>query len=540
MCWGWKLRGHLGGILAALLILVAWLAAVGPPDAKGERDAAQAAAGGAGLPGPSPVALREMIHSGDLAAVKAALGALPYDSPAAREHARSLFAIFQERHPKVIAFAEGWLLAEPTSPLAMTARGWSLHAEGWSMRGRGTARETRPDALELFTRLHNQGLSLMQAALAVNPALVPASDGLIAMASTTQRAELIGPEVARIMAILPSRKTLTLAAQGLAPNWGGSAEKMQALCQTYAPMVTDLPGYDAEVCMIDGTMQADYLQGAALDAMQERIRASDNPLIAEWNRSTAGLAAKSQTERLEYLDKVRQARAISYDEARVYDEDAEKVALLVGQERPKEFPAALARELARVRAETENNPGDWYGVERYMALVAEDHALNGTAIDGEDLWQRQLAALRMSLNEPKAWSAVGLQMLARSQPTDLADISLAEPYLINAVAHSNHNGAHLARLLQPKLDLLSQAKATDAPDWNDTLACPALRQARLLLAICNARKLDLVECSGLDRDTLSVRKLVAEWTAGERCPAEAQSSLKDLLYTPVQVEIAAN
>ena len=34
-----------------------------------------------------------------------------------------------------------------------------------------------------------------------------------------------------------------------------------------------------------------YLQGEALDAMQERIRASDNPLIAVWNRSTAGLAA---------------------------------------------------------------------------------------------------------------------------------------------------------------------------------------------------------------------------------------------------------
>lgn len=542
----WSVRGTLGGIFAAILIAFGWLAALGPPDASGGlNDASSAEDASARDLGPSPEDFRQWIHAGEVARVKAALVAASYDTTEGRDHGRSLFAVFRERHPKVIAFTEGWLTQEPTSPLAMTARGWSLHAEGWALRGRGTARETRPEALELFSRLHAEGLALMQAALRAGPILLPASDGVIAMAYTSKRADLIEPEVARIMAVHPNRRTLADAAEGLAPNWGGSEARMAALCQTYAPMVTDLPGYDPDVCLIEGTMQAGYLTGAALDAMQERIRASDNPLIAVWNRSTAGLAAKSQTERLEYFDRIKTRRELSYDEARVHDEDAEKIALLVGQERPKEFPAALARELAKVRIETENNPGDWYGVERYIALVAEDSALNGTPIDAEDLWTRKIAALRLSLNEPKAWSAVGLQMLDRSRPNDLGDILQAEPYLTNAVAFSNHNGMHLARMLQPKLTLILEAKEAGGQaalelSHSGALLCPALRQSRLLLAVCGARKLDLGECAGLEHDTGAVKKLVAEWTAAEICPAEATAKIKDLIYAPVQVEIVSD
>lgn len=545
------MRGFLAGAATGLVLCLGAAAMIGPPEAetapgKAVTRAPMAAEPAPGLP-PAladlpPEDLRALIHAGEVQAVSAALAGLSSEGIEAQKVIRNVFAMFAERHPKTVEFTEKWLEAEPQSVLAMAARGWALHAEGWAMRGSGLGRETSAPAMAALHKAHTEGLALMQAALAIDPGFLPASDGVLAMAYTTGQPELIEPEVARIMGLRPNRGTLSRAGQGLAPNWGGSTRQMKTLCRVYAPLVTDRPGYDAEVCFIDGTMMAGYLQGDDRATLAERIRASDNPLIAEW-AGPGDVPGDSPSDRLAYLDGVKLNRPLSYDEARLYDQDAAQVAVLAGEARAPEFPAALARQVEIARSEADAKPGDWQAVARYLNIAAEDRQVNGTKADRADLFRRQVTALRLLPYEPKAWSSVGQSVLAREASSDeMAALEMSEPYLVNAAAYSNHQSQYLTGLVAPKLSLLvrtmsGQSQPFGKLRWQGVVQCPLVRQLRLLMAACEAEGMGFGACTGLPYEAQNMQGLIRDISGAGACKDEASAPLEDLAYNPVEVAL---
>lgn len=541
------MRGFFAGAGTALLLCLIAAALIGPPRATaGQVETAAVEPAAAGVP-PAladipPAELRALIHAGDVPAVSSLLAGLSSEGIEAQKVIRNVFAMFGERHPKTVEFTEKWLAAEPQSVQAMAARGWALHAEGWAMRGSGLGRETSQVAMAALHKAHGEGLALMHSALAIDPGFLPASDGVLSMAFTTGQAELIEPEVARIMALRPNRGTLTRAGQGLAPNWGGSEGQMKTLCRAYAPLVTDRPGYDAEVCFIDGTMQAGYLQDADFQDLMDRIRASDNPLIAEW-AGPGDVPGDSPSDRLAYLDGVKMNRPLSYDEARLYDQDAAQVAVLAGEARAPEFPAALTRQVEIARSEADAKPGDWQVVARYLNIAAEDRQVNGTKADRADLFRRQVEALRLLPYEPKAWSSVGQSVLAREAPDDeVAALELSEPYLVNAAAYSNHQSQYLAGLVAPKLSLMVRTMSGKSQPfgkvrWQTVVQCPLVRQVRLLMAACEAEGMGFGDCTGMPYEAENMQGLIRDISAAGACKTEAAAPLEELAYSPVEVDL---
>lgn len=531
------MRGFLAGAACGLVVVLGVVAMIGPPFA---ADAPET------RPELTPEAMRAMIYADDVAGVDAALRGLSTEGHDAQTFIRNVYGTFGERHPKVIAFTKAWAKQAPTSIHAMTARGWALHAEGWAMRGTGLGRDLSPEAAAGLRAAHAEGLALMQAVLAIEPAYLPASDGVLAMSYTIGQGDLIEPEVARIMALRPNRRTLTLAGRGLAPNWGGSVQAMGGLCNRFAPLVTDRPGYDAEVCLIDGTMMAGYLEGDELQAMRELIAASENPLIAEWNGASDIVPGETPSDRLAHLDMVKRTRDLSYDEARVYDQDAAQLAILAGEPRPPEFPAALSRAVVIARSEADAKPGDWSAVARFLNIAAEDRAVNGTKADMDELWQRQIGALRLLPYDPKPWSSVAQSIYARNAATrEIGGLAEAEPYFVNAVAYSNHQSQYLAQIVSPKLSMVVQAMMAgslpvEKDRWQVEVQCPLVRQLRLLMEACTAEGVGFSECTGLPYEAQNMKDLIRDIKAAGICRKEASAPLETLAYSPVTVEMSAD
>lgn len=546
------MREFIAGAATGLLLCLVGAAMIGPP-----RTAPVLAEAQATEPAPKPTLtptltdvppekLRALIHAGDVPAVAALLADLPGDGQEAQKVIRNVYALFGERHPQTVAFTEKWLAQSPQSPQAMAARGWALHAEGSAMRGTALGRETSAPAMAALKKAHGEGLALMQSALQIDPGFLPASDGVLSMSFTIGQADLIEPEVARIMAIHPNRGTLTLAGHGLAPNWGGSEGQMKTLCRVYAPLVTDRPGYDAEVCFIDGIMQSGYLPGNDRQALMERVRASENPLIAEWAGGAGDVPGDSPSDRLAHLDGVKLNRPLTYDEARLYDQDAAQVAILAGDPRPPEFPAAVARQVEFARADADAKPGDWQAVARYLNIAAEDRQVNGTKADRADLFRRQADALAMLPFEPKAWSSVGLSILASGSAKDeVTALEQSEPYLINAAVYSNHSTQHLGGLVSSKLSLMvrtmsAQTLPVGKIRWQTVVQCPLVRQIRLLIAACEAEGQPFRVCTGLPYDAENMQGLIRDISSAGTCKAEVKAPLQDLAYTPVEVTLPTN
>lgn len=539
------MRRFLAGAVVALGLILIAVALIGPPRlvSAGSETATATTAAGTQDPGQlTPDTLRNLIYDGDVAAVAAGLANLPTTTLDAKNAQRALFAVFGELHPKVIAFAKDWAEAEPQNPAALAARGWSLHAMGWAFRGSGYVQTIHPQAREAFVAAHAEGLRLMQAASALDPRFLPASDGILAMSYTIGQPELIAPEVDRIMGLLPNRWTMTLAGQGLAPNWGGSLKQMEMLCKAQAPKVADRPNYDATVCLVDGVMRSGSMTMDELKSIYAAITKSDNPLILEWLNQDGNVEGDTPAARLAYLDRIKTTRPLTYLEANIYDQNAESLSTLTGEKRPPEFPDAVRRMVENARLVADRNPGDWNAVRRLINATIEDRDLNGTPPETADHNNRARASLMVNPFSAGAWSQLGMQHLLSSDGGEMSGILRAEPYFINAAVYSGYEPEHLRMLGGVKLSLFFRNRANgttpgDPALWQSGVVCPMVQQLRLLLATCAARGGDVAECSQLPFAEEDLERQFAEITEAGLCMTEARAPVEDLLYQPQQVDL---
>jgi hypothetical protein len=530
------------GAACGLAVVLAGAIMVGPPlKTVTEATAQTTAKAPAGPDGATHQALRALIYAGDRAAVAAMLQGLPADTPDAQYDQRQMFSVFSEGHPQIIAFAKAWAEDEPENPHALTARAWSLFSQGWNFRGEGYAREVYPEAMQAFKAAHGEAFGLMQKAVALAPDFLPASDGILRMAHTTGHRDLVAPELARIMDIRPNRFSLTLAGAAHAPQWGGDIKAIELQCRAHAAKVTGRPDYDATVCFVDGLMRGNAM---TFDEILRRIGPTDNPMILAWQDRDADIQGETPAEKLAHLDKLKAERPLSYLEANIYDQMAPLVAAVTGEERPLEFPAAVARKVEAARDYADRNPGDWDGAQRLIYAQIEDREVNGTKHDFSGFVDRAIASLAINPYSPGAWGHIGLVKLG-AKGDEAANLRAAEPYLVNAAVYANNASEQLRMLGGTKLSLLFRnmmdgVKPADPKVWQEEVLCPMVAQLRLLEAACETEGKEFGECSGLPWDAVAVEGQIAELTSAGLCEAEARAPLESLALRPVQVDLTLN
>lgn len=532
----WKFWAGAG---CGLAVVLAGAAMVGPPVQPVTEATAQTMAEAPTAPDrATPETLRALIHAGDRVAVAALLAGLPAETSDDQTRQRALYGVFSESHPQIIAFAKDWAGEAPDNPHAMAARGWSLFSQGWAFRGEGYAHEVYPEAMQAFQAAHAEAFGLMQQAVALAPDFLPASDGILRMAHTTGHRTAVAPELARIMEIRPNRFTMTLAGAAHAPQWGGDIKAIELQCQAHAAKVTDRPGYDATVCLVDGLMMGNAMTFAEV---LNRIGPTDNPLILEWQDRDADIQGETPAEKLAHLDKLKETRPLSYLEANIHDQMAPLVAAVTGEERPLEFPAAVARKAEAARDYADRNPGDWKGAQRLIYAQMEDRDMNGTQYDYDGFTDRAIASLAVNPYSPGAWAHIG-QAKLMADGDEVANLRAAEPYLINATVYSNHASEHLRMLGGTKLSLLFRnmangVKPADPKAWQEGVLCPMVAQLRLLVAICEAEGKGFSDCSGLPWEVEAIEGQIRELTSAGVCEAEASAPLGTLMLRPVQVDL---
>ncbi len=483
--------------------------------------------------------LRDHITAQDVAAVEAMFQTVRADSRKSRADQRDLFAVFEQLHPDTDTFTKAWVAAQPASAPAMVARGTYLKALGWAYRGNAYANDAYPERLTAFRAAHLEGLALMEHARDAAPDLLAASDGVIAMSYTTGNQSAVIPEVRRIMAIAPNRATLLKAATALAPQWGGSTADILAMCNLFADAVTDQPGYDDRICLIDGLMSANLGPGFQRDQALSMLANSDSPLLDFWREEH--VVGETPSDRIANLQRIKASRALTTFEARLYDQDAQTLAVLTGTPLPAELPAAVTEAMTRTKWWVDVSPGNPVMVADYFNAIQDGSTVNGIRFDSAELRRIFSSHLKIARYTPWVWLELALNE-AYSATDELTGIEVAQPYMINAIAYSNHGQDALVQAFRMKFPLVFSALANAQPPadvkrFHRVVQCPMVRELRLLLARCETEGLDFETCTnGLPYQASNMEGLVNDIRQAGVCKAETETDLTDLFYTPVPVE----
>lgn len=483
--------------------------------------------------------LRELISAQDTASVEALFQTVRADSRKSRADQRDLFAVFEALHPDTDAFTSAWVAAYPGSAPAKVARGWYLQALGWAYRGDAYANDAYPERLTAFRAAHLEGLGLMEQARDTAPGLLAASDGIIAMSYTTGNQNAVIPEVRRIMAIAPNRATLIKAATALAPQWGGSTTDIAALCNLFAGMVSDQPGYDKHICQIDGLMAANLGAGFQRDQALAMLAQSDSPLLAMWREDH--VPGDTPADRIASLQRIKADRPLTLFEARLHDQDAQTLAVLTGAPLPPELPAAVTEAMVRTKWWAEVSPGNPILIANYFNALREGATVNGIRFDSAELRRIFGNHLKIARYTPWVWLELA-STEAYSAADELTGLEAAQPYMINAIAYSNHGQDALVQAFGMKFPLVFSALANGQPPadvkrFHRVVQCPMVRELRLLLARCAAEGLEFETCTGgMPYQASNMEGFVNEIRQAGVCKTESTADLADLFYDPVPVD----
>lgn len=497
-----------------------------------------------------PEEFRALVVAGDRAGVEAALraavikDAAPETEPDAE---RAMFDLFTDTQPEVAAFTEAWLAASPDNALAMVARGWHLHARGWNARGNATAGNVFPDAMAALQADHARALALAEAALAVEPGLIAASDLKLMLTTTLGNPEVIPPELERVMALHPNRGSLMRAMGALAPQWGGSPAQVQLLCERYAPLIRSVPGYDVQVCAIDAVYWGNFWNGDQRDEAHQLLQLTPNPVLDYARLQDALTYLGPPEQRVRLLEGIKAKRHLKRNEAMALDGALAEVA--GGMNLQVEWKASLSFALEWNRKAADHDPFDPEIVTAYVGNALDAEQNLGTALDVPDLIRRLQRLLTEVPWSADAWVMLG-DLTGRTETpgqVDLDQIAAVEPYYINAVVYSNYNHSALKSLVWTKfwaiIDVRNLVNDVDisglAPEerarYDEVVHCPLIRQMTILAIICRNQGIPDDRCSGFHTDPERVMNRLRAVVAEGSCPEEVARDPATLAYSPIKI-----
>jgi hypothetical protein len=430
-----------------------------------------------------------LIHGGNVAEVRAALAA----TDLAKQ--RDAFAAFATSDPVVGAFSAAMLAETPDDPKAMTARASYLLSAGWAMRGTSFWSDIYPQAREQMLTLHAEAATLVLAALSVDPTLIPASDLRMTLSKTLGDTGIVPEEIARVMAIAPTRASLMIAAGALAPQWGGSEAYGYQLCDDWATKVTDVKDYTTEICKIDVVFAANY-SFEAQSAAKEKIAVIDHPVLDRQRLDLAirGLLPKAVAGTI--LRTLQASDEMKLHHFRRWDDlDGNDSSFGPGPH----TKAALGTLVPRMRAESDFDPGDGTALMMYIDALLMQRQLDGSVYPEDEVEARFAALFDVAPYDPDAWARFGfyLEMFRDATTMTLADADHIRAAFVNSAVYSNHQPSYVRTLVsfnrmfwegldKRNLDAIDATgePAFDREEFNTSIVCPTVRSIRVLEALC--------------------------------------------------------
>jgi hypothetical protein len=495
----------------------------------------------------TPEALRELVMAGDMAAVEVALEDTVVQDAATRadpDFQREMFKVFWVTHPEIDAFTAKWLQQNPTSPNAMTARAWYLHAVGYANRGQDTMRHTYSGGIAEMQTRHEQAFALFLAATKAAPRLLAASDGVLVLAQTVVGKENIPLELERIMARYPNRGSLMRAMYPLAPQWGGTPEQVRLLCDRYAPMITTITDYTPDVCVVDAVYFANFWKGPMRDAAHEALTQMTHPFLDYARLDMAMDRVGPATQRLAVFEKVKATRPLTPDEALEWITANNEVnSLEPNGEVDPVYTLAVSQGVDELRKAADQDPLNAATVLAYIDRLEQNLLENGNDYDKDNAIRRVQALLRGIPHSWRAW--IWLGRLSYSHDPGL--LEKTAPYYQNAIFYSNYGLASLQDAIEGKaelIDIRSKLKATsgnlnqtpeDIAELDLIGVCPLVALVRIADAVCASEGMDRKTCLR-NASWWLLEPLLEQTKARGACEAEENAPLETLLKGPVEVQ----
>lgn len=176
--------------------------------------------------------LEENLQRGDLAAIDAGLdGLLARHFQPEPQFNEAIHYFFEKigADARSDVLTSRWLRAAPEDAYALLARASYYKSAAWQARGGQFASETASGKLERMSELAERAIPLYRKAIAKNPRLMPAYEGLLNIGTVDSENSVAEEALKGARAIDPACNLVASEIlRALKPRWGGSYEAMEA------------------------------------------------------------------------------------------------------------------------------------------------------------------------------------------------------------------------------------------------------------------------------------------------------------------------
>ncbi|WP_375699858.1 DUF4034 domain-containing protein [Pseudophaeobacter sp. TrK17] len=501
--------------------------------------------------------IRELAYAGDYASLERKLSAERAQPLVESEDffkLRRLMSVFEASDPRMVSFVAAWVDAEPGSAFAHSARSFSLSRGAWDIRGEAYTKYVHPQALAVHHNMIQQAIAHARRALELDADFIPASDALLNQSATSRDKTEILETLDRVMIQQPNwgslRRSLGMAHQG----YGGTADMLEQLCQSYAPLVPSA-GHDMLFrCRYFGLKRYYFSESYELRQTMQAAVAKD----PEFDLSRAiGMTDQSDSHnRTE--DEIAFARKTILEQAWwrpqvVQNFDMAFRTRLGGRSLEEEI-AVLKIDEVKVGLRHDPFNSDLMGViQDWIRLQGQNGSSEMTEAEMSEFRKRieKDFALRQVIAAPFSednWNTLGRFQFDFFQPESLF---ASDPYYQNAVVYSGLKDralygylgkkAHQLRMLK---DVLTQEDHPDILPWKDyarsfdrsgLVNCPFLRAYLLLEQFCAANS-GRGYCAEEDLASFAPQLKVAQ--ADQNCEYINGLSPEELAFQPVEVDLS--
>ena len=228
--------------------------------------------------------LEARVNAGDLAGLNAALDAqlARHFQPEPQFH-EAIHYIFDtiRADERSNELRTRWLRLAPEDAYALLARASYYRRMAWKARGGGFAGETPSAQMARMSALVERAMPLYRKAIALNPRLMPAYEGMLNLAKADSL-DAVGEEAfAGANAIDPACPTIAKEhMNALLPRWGGSYEQMEAYAATLRPLLAKRPLLALHVAAAYADMGNVLMRGKTADADRAALEADEKAIDA--------------------------------------------------------------------------------------------------------------------------------------------------------------------------------------------------------------------------------------------------------------------
>ncbi len=498
----------------------------------------------------APERIRQLTRSKDFEAVEEILAQAhqaSLDGANAYGDLREMFRVFESTAPEMREFTETWLDEMPDSPYALTGLTWNLYAAGWHMRGTRLPQFSYEEGMLRFLGLHERATRLARRAYEVAPNLVPASDAVLRLTLTNgantripmQRVNAQVRILENVMALTPNRGSLLRALTVTQPKWGGNFEGAVLICSKFANLVTDVEGYNTDICLVDAAYTYNY--GAAVkERARVALEASDEAYLDFARRQDwePGYSRRADNEVLEYLAGEGKT---DIEMARNYDQ---KVSYVQGT--PPISGDIYAANIAATRAKLGFDP---YNPALIKALTEPPFGVRpGANLDVHDEnFELAKLALNAAPYDADVWNNIAMVSHGSTDPASAEEI----PYFENSMIFANYKPAYFFEYLSAKRADYSALYGGKTPanlteqqtaSLDEAVTCPLIKLIRFKEMMCAVVQNDnpyyyTTNCEWDPVNDGFLDRLISQAETRNSCDLEINTELFDLFVkTPTQTD----